>query len=80
MARIAIPETPEQMEAARRGLDRVLSSFASKNDMARGLGVTRNTVSWWFTKGFVGGSSVDRVAETLNLTREDVRPDILIQG
>lgn len=78
MARYAPPKTEEQAKAAREGLDKVLAQFTSKNDMARGLGVTRNTVSWWFTKGFVGGSSVTRVAQALGMEPEEVRPDILL--
>lgn len=76
MARTKQPETEEQKAAAKEGLELVLSKFTSKNDMARVIGVTRNTVSWWFTKGYVSGSSVERVAKATGLTASQIRPDL----
>lgn len=76
MARMKQPETEEQKAAAKEGLELALSRFTSKNDMARVIGVTRNTVSWWFTKGYVSGNSVERVAEATGLTVDQIRPDL----
>lgn len=76
MARLKQPETEKQKVAAAEGLELVLSKFTSKNDMARVIGVTRNTVSWWFTKGYVTGNSIERVASATGLTTDQIRPDL----
>lgn len=73
------PKTEAQFAAAKEGLEWLLTQFDSKNDMSRTTGIARNTVSWWYTKGYVASPSAIKIAKLLNEPVEKIRPDILIK-
>ena len=67
--------------ACRKALNDLLAYFGgNKSQLAAAVGVTRNTVSFWFTRGQIGRSSAMTVhkSKSIPFTREQLRPDIKV--
>ena len=62
----------------RKALDMLLAHFGTKAEMARQARMSRNTVSYWFTRGQVGRVAAKKFGsmKTLPFTKEQLRPDI----
>ena len=62
----------------RKALDMLLAHFGTKAEMARQAKMSRNTVSYWFTRGQVGRVAAKKFGsmKTLPFTKEQLRPDI----
>ena len=62
----------------RKALDMLLTHFGTKAEMARQAKMSRNTVSYWFTRGQVGRVAAKKFGsmKTLPFTKEQLRPDI----
>lgn len=71
------PEDDKEMEKCKEALDAMLVTYGdNKNEMARKLGFTRNAISWWFSKGYVGSQAALRIEEETGLAMAKIRPDI----
>jgi hypothetical protein len=75
------PKTDEEKKAAKKALDNLINNHfdGNKNKMARELGFTRNAISFWFSKGYVGAQAamtIERGLTPINLEMKDIRPDI----
>ena len=59
-------------------LDQLLAHFGTKAEMARQAKMSRNTVSYWFTRGQIGRVAAKRFGsmKSLPFTKEQLRPDI----
>ena len=59
-------------------LELLLVHFGSKAEMARQAKMSRNTVSYWFTRGQVGRVAAKKFGsmKALPFTKEQLRPDI----
>jgi hypothetical protein len=59
-------------------LDLLLAHFGSKAEMARQAKMSRNTVSYWFTRGQIGRVAAKKYGsmKTIPFTKEELRPDI----
>lgn len=72
------PKSEEELAASKSALDKLLAKFGgSKNELSRSTGFSRNSVSFWFSKGYMGR----RAAETLvgkGYKLEELRPDLFI--
>jgi hypothetical protein len=62
----------------RKALDLLLAHFGTKAEMARQARMSRNTVSYWFTRGQIGRVAAKKFGsmKTLPFTKEQLRPDI----
>ena len=62
----------------RKALDMLLAHFGTKAEMARQARMSRNTVSYWFTRGQVGRVAAKKFGsmKTLPFTKEQLRPDV----
>lgn len=62
----------------RKALDLLLAHFGTKAEMARQAKMSRNTVSYWFTRGQVGRMAAKKFGSMKHLpfTKEQLRPDI----
>lgn len=62
----------------RKALDMLLAHFGTKAEMARQAKMSRNTVSYWFTRGQVGRVAAKKFGamKTPPFTKEQLRPDI----
>ena len=63
----------------KKGLEKLLAwAGGNKTQLAKVCGVTRNTVSFWFSKGYIGRDSAAVVGSNPNIpiTKEELRPDI----
>lgn len=70
------PTYKEQCTAA---LYKLLDHFAgNKAQLAASVGVSRNAVSFWFSKGLVGRESAMLIDKdkTIPMSKEELRPDI----
>lgn len=73
------PIFPEEKASCRACLDALLAQYdGNKNEMARGLDYTRNAISWWFTKGYVGAQAALELEQRKGspLKLEHMRPDM----
>lgn len=63
----------------RKSLDMLLTHFGTKAEMARQVKMSRNTVSYWFTRGQVGRVAAKKFGsmKTIPFTKEQLRPDIM---
>lgn len=71
----------EYKTACRKALNELLAYFGgNKSQLAAATGVTRNTVSFWFTRGKIGRSTAMAVHDnpSIPFTREQLRPDIKV--
>jgi hypothetical protein len=62
----------------RQALELLLSHFGTKAEMARQARMSRNTVSYWFTRGQVGRVAAKKFGsmKSLPFTKEQLRPDV----
>ena len=62
----------------RQALDQLLAHFGSKAEMARQAKMSRNTVSYWFTRGQIGRVAAKKFGSmrAVPFTKEQLRPDI----
>jgi hypothetical protein len=62
----------------RKALELLLVHFGTKAEMARQAKMSRNTVSYWFTRGQVGRVAAKKFGsmKALPFTKEQLRPDI----
>jgi hypothetical protein len=69
---------PKLKEACQNALDSVHAHFGSKAEMARKAGMSRNAVSYWFTRGQIGRIAALKFGKmrSIGMTKEDLRPDI----
>lgn len=68
-------------KACRLALTDLLAYYGgNKTQMAVATGVTRNAVSFWFTRGKIGRGTAMVVHKdpTIPFTREQLRPDIKV--
>ena len=63
----------------REALDLLLAHIGTKAEMARQAKMSRNTVSYWFTRGQVGRVAAKKFGsmKTIPFTKEQLRPDVL---
>ena len=71
------PSSETNRKSCTAALNRIDRRYASRNIMARELGVSRNTVTYWFTKGFIGHAAAVRMHQAGILPLEESRPDLL---
>lgn len=69
---------------AKIALDSLIETHfgGNKNRMSRELGFTRNAVSFWFSKGYIGSQAaltIERGLTPMLMTMEQVRPDIALR-
>lgn len=64
--------------ACQLALELVHSHFGTKAEMARRAGMSRNAVSYWFTRGQIGRAAAKKFGsmKTIPFTKEQLRPDI----
>jgi hypothetical protein len=62
----------------RQALELLLAHFGSKAEMARQAKMSRNTVSYWFTRGQIGRVAAKKFGtmRAVPFTKEQLRPDI----
>jgi hypothetical protein len=62
----------------RQALNQLLAHFGTKAEMARQAKMSRNTVSYWFTRGQIGRVAAKRFGtmRAVPFTKEQLRPDI----
>lgn len=67
-------------EARRKALEDLLAYYGdNKTQLALAFGVSRNAVSYWFTRGRLGRKSAAGIdSMSIPFTREQMRPDIKI--
>lgn len=75
------PQTEQEKIEAYAALTKLIETMfdGNKNRMSRELGFTRNAVSFWFSKGYVGSQaalSIERGLTPIHMTMEEIRPDI----
>lgn len=63
----------------RKALEELLARFGTKAEMARHVKMSRNAVSYWFTRGQIGRVAAKKfgLMKTLPFTKEQLRPDIM---
>lgn len=61
-----------------QALERVYSHFGTKAEMARRAGMSRNAVSYWFTRGQIGRAAAIKFGKIkdIGMSKESLRPDI----
>ena len=67
----------------KQALDKLLAYFnGNKSQMAAACGVSRNAVSFWFSKGYIGRTSAMTIDAdpTVPMSKEELRPDIKYWG
>ena len=72
---------PEYLELTRPALERLLVLCGgNKTQLAAVCKVSRNAVSTWFNKGYVGRSAAMRIDAdpTIPMTKEELRPDVRV--
>jgi len=64
--------------ACQQALELVHAHFGTKAEMARKAGMSRNAVSYWFTRGQIGRAAAIKFGKikALGMSKEDLRPDI----
>jgi DNA-binding transcriptional regulator YdaS (Cro superfamily) len=64
--------------ACLESLEKLLAYFGTKAEMARKANMSRNAVSYWFSRGQLGRLAAVKFAriKALGVTKEDLRPDI----
>jgi transposase len=64
----------------RKALEDLLSYYGdNKTQLALAFGVSRNAISYWFTRGRIGRKSAERLDRMdTPFSKEKVRPDIKI--
>lgn len=70
---------PLYAEDCKEALDKLLAWVGgNKSQLASLCGVTRNTVTFWFSKGYIGRDSAMVLGANPNVpfTKEQLRPDI----
>jgi hypothetical protein len=69
------PHKKECVEA----LHALLAHFGTKAEMARQASMSRNTVSYWFTRGQVGRQAAIKFGKmkSVPFTKEQLRPDVV---
>ena len=67
-------------ELRRKALDDLLSYYGdNKTQLALAFGVSRNAISYWFTRGRIGRRSAELLdSMDTPFTKEQLRPDIKI--
>ena len=71
------PNTPDKRSLAEEALEKLLVKYdGNKNRMARELGFARNTISFWFSKGYIGRTAARKIAGGGELRLQDLRPDV----
>lgn len=70
------PSSEHAKKICKTALNKLLARYTSKNHMARELGVSRNCVSWWFSKGYVGHMVAIDLHEKGIIDIKDTRPDL----
>ena len=72
------PKTEEQKRLAQAALDALLEGVGgNKYELSRQMRVSRNTISWWFTKGYVGRNAVKQLMRNKGFSLETLRPDLV---
>ena len=71
------PQTDMQKELAEKALFGLLEECnMNKYEMARMFGVSRNTVSWWFTRGYIGRKAARDMDRLGMFSMKEMRPDL----
>jgi len=71
------PKTEKDKKACLAALNKLHKRFhGNKNEMAKQLGVSRQSVGWWFTRGYIGSTSVAKVASYFDEPVTNFRPDM----
>lgn len=71
------PKTEKDKKACLSQLNKLHKRFhGNKNEMAKQLGVSRQTVGWWFTKGYIGSTSAKKIAGHFGEPLANFRPDL----
>lgn len=75
------PATEDEKKLARDALTALLNSpefGGNKNKMAQKFGFTRNAVSFWFSKGYMGSYAATELSkdESIGIPLVKLRPDI----
>lgn len=62
-----------------KALDSLLTHFVTKAEMARHAKMSRNAISYWFTRGQIGRAGAKKFGtmKSVPFTKEDLRPDIV---
>jgi hypothetical protein len=62
----------------RQALELLLAHFGTKAEMARQAKMSRNTISYWFTRGQIGRVAAKKFGtmRAVPFTKEQLRPDI----
>lgn len=62
-----------------KAMDLLLAHLGSKAEMARQAKMSRNTVSYWFTRGQIGRVAAKKFGsmKAIPFTKEELRPDIV---
>ena len=58
------------------GLQEVLEVTGTQAELAERIGANRQTVNWWFLKGFVPVDRVVSIERATGVDRSRLRPDI----
>lgn len=72
---------PEYAEPCKQALTRLLQFFnGNKSQLAAACGVSRNCVSFWFAKGYIGKYSamIIDMDPMIPMSKEELRPDIRV--
>lgn len=71
-------KNPELKALCQQSLELVHAHFGTKAEMSRRAGMSRNAVSYWFTRGQIGRSAAIKFGKikALGMAKEDLRPDI----
>lgn len=70
---------PRYINPCKDALNKLLDHFAgNKSQLAHACGVSRNCVSFWFSKGYVGRETALAIDAdpSIPMTKEELRPDI----
>jgi hypothetical protein len=81
MTTFTTPKTHEQKAAAAQGVELVLKEIGagSKNELSRQTGFTRNSVSFWFSRGYIGRRAALVICEKFGYKLEQIRPDMFLE-
>ena len=74
-----IPKTPQALALTKAALNKLLEeNGGSKNELARVTGFSRNSVSFWFSKGYIGRRAAEQLVQSKQYTLKELRPDLFV--
>lgn len=68
----------EQLNHAANALQIVVDRAGGVIGLSKMLGVSRQTVSTWVRRGYISATKAQEAAEIAGITREELRPDVLV--